>query len=320
MKVLITRKLPDIAEKLLHKNKISTITNYSDNPISRSELVTLGSEADGIISLLTDKIDSSVISKLKNCKIIANYAVGYNNIDIKAANEKKIIVTNTPGILTDATADLAIALLLACARRIVESDNFLRNGKFKGWEPELLLGIELRGKTLGIIGAGRIGQATAVRAKAFGMNIIYTNRTRKPDFQKITNAEKVSLNKLLIKSDFVSLHLPLTSETNQLMNKEKLELLKPDAVLINTARGEIIDENYLVKMLISRRIFAAGFDVYINEPKVNKKLLQIKNAVLLPHIGSATIEARNNMAELAAKNVINVLKGKTPLTPVNFGT
>jgi glyoxylate reductase len=317
MKILITRKLPDIAEKLLRKYKFDIIRNHTDSPMSRNDLILRGRDADAILPLLTDRFDAALISKLDKCKIISNYAVGYNNIDIMAATQKNIFVTNTPGILTDATADLAIALLLCCARRIVESDSYLRAGRFKGWEPELLLGTGLDGKTLGIIGAGRIGRATAIRARAFGINIIYTNRSRKPEFEAETGAQKVSISNLLKKSDFVSIHIPLTPDTKHYLNIDKLELLKPGAILINTSRGELIDERHLIKMLKTKRIFAAGLDVYDNEPKINKQLFKLNNVVLLPHIGSATVEARGRMAELAARNIINVLRGKLPLTPVN---
>ena len=318
MKVLITRKLPRVAIDLLLKNNIAVQVHDSDEPIKFRELVRYGKDADGILSLLTDRIDEKIINRLEKCKVIANYAVGYNNINTKAAKAKNIIVTNTPDILTDATADLTLALLLSVCRRVIESEMFTRSNKFTGWQPELFLGIELKGKTLGVVGAGRIGRAVAKRAAAFGMNIIYFNKSKKTEFELELNAQKVSLTKLIKKSDFVSLHLPLNSETQNLINSEKLELLKPNAVIINTARGEIIDENYLIAMLKKKRIFGAGFDVYQNEPKVNKQLLKLNNVVLLPHIGSATFEARSAMAELAVKNIINVLKGLPPITPVEL--
>jgi len=313
VKIFISRKIPNIAKNLLKAQGFTVIVFPYDRIITREELVKY---AHGIIALLTEKYDKEMIDFLPKCKIIANYAVGFNNIDIKYANSKGIIVTNTPDVLTEATAEIAVSLVLACARRIPEAENMMRENKFKEWEPELLKGIQLSGKIFGIIGAGRIGQATARRIKGFGCKIIYYNKSRKTEFEKEFGARKVSLNKLMKTADIISIHLPLNSATNKLLDKEKLELMKTNAIIVNTARGEIIDEKYLIKMLKRKKIFSAGFDVYENEPNFNKELLKLKNVVLLPHIGSATIETRNKMAELAAENVINVLKGKKPLTPV----
>ena len=318
MKVLITRKIPSVAEELLTKHGFDVTVYKKNKPISSSELIKLGKNSDGLLTLLSDKIDKSVIDKIPHLKIIANYAVGFNNIDVRYAKTKGIIVTNTPDILTDATADIAMGLILACSRRFCEADSFMREGKFNGWKPDLFLGPGLKNKTLGIIGAGRIGQATALRAKAFGMKIIYFSRSKKPDFENELGAKKVSLSKLMRTADVISLHVPLTPDTYHLLDKEKLDLMKPEAIIVNTARGEVIDEKYLIKLLRKKKIFAAGFDVYEGEPVVNESLFKLKNVVLLPHIGSATIETRNKMAELAAKNIINVLKGKNPITPVNL--
>ncbi len=318
MKVFITQKIPGIAEELIVRNGIECSTYKRSQIISSKSLIAHARDAEALITLLSNKITKEVIDRLPNLKIIANYAVGYNNIDVKYANKKGIVVTNTPDVLTDATADVAMGLILACSRRFCEADRFRREGKFEGWKPSLFLGPSIKHKTLGIIGAGRIGRATAFRAKAFGMKIIYFSRTKKKEFEKQTNARKVSLNYLLKNSDVISIHLPLTEETFHLLDKEKLDLLKPSVILVNTARGEIIDEKYLIKLLKQRKIFGAGFDVYENEPAVNKSLFNLKNVVVLPHIGSATIETRTKMAELAAKNVINVLKGKKPLTPVKL--
>lgn len=316
MKVLFTQKLPGGVEKLLRDEGYHVIINPENKPAPKSFIIKNGRDADAVISLLNDVIDAEIIDSFLKCRIIANVAVGYNNIDIEAAKKKNIIVTNTPGILTDATADLAAALALACARRIVEGDNLVRKGRFKGWKMDMLLGIELRNKIAGIIGAGRIGQETAKRLKAFGMKIIYFNRSKKEIFEKETGAKKVSLDRLMKISDLISIHLPLTGDTKNLISKEKLSLMKPSAILINTARGEIIDEKHLVKMLARKKLFAAGFDVYQNEPSLNNGLLQLVNTVLLPHIGSATFETRKGMALLAVENVIRVLKGKKPITPV----
>ncbi len=317
MKVFITKKLPGNIEQLLKKKGFKVSVHKNEKPISKDELMKKSADADALICLLTDKIDKEVIGNFKNCKIIANVAVGYNNIDVAYAKEKRIIVTNTPDILTDATADLTMALLLAAARRFVEGEEMMRTGRFTGWEPNMLLGIELKNKILGVIGAGRIGKALSYRAKAFGMKIIYADKGKKQSFEEEVCAKKVSLNMLMKKSDFVSVHVPLNKETYHLLNKDNLKLLKRNAVLINSARGEIIDELELIKILKAKRIFAAGLDVYENEPKINPGLLKLKNVVLLPHIGSATLETRSKMALLAAENVIMVLKGKSALTKLN---
>jgi len=316
MKVLITRQLPGKIEELFAAEGFEVVVNKKDEPAPESFFLKNAKDADGIISMLSEKIDSGIIEQLHKCRIIANYAVGYNNIDIAAAKKKNIIVTNTPGILTNATADIAASLVLACSRNIVEGDRLVRAGKFTGWKPEMLLGIELKDKVAGIVGAGRIGQETAKRLKAFGMKIIYYNKSRKENFENETGARKVSLEKLLQTSDVISVHLPLTESTLHLIDKVKLSLLKSTAIFINTARGEVIDEPALIKLLKQKKIFSAGFDVYENEPKVNPELIKLKNVVLLPHIGSATFTTRIGMANLAAKNVINVLKGKKAITPV----
>ncbi len=316
MKVFITYKIPEAGIDLLKKEGFEVKVHKGKASLSKENLIKKAKDADAIISLLSDKIDPEVIDKLNKCRVIANYAVGYNNIDVDYANRKGIVVTNTPGILTDATADLTMALLLAVARRINEAERFVLEGKFDGWKPELMLGIDLKGKTLGIIGMGRIGQAVAARAKSFGMRIIYYSRTRKSDVEKELKARKVSLNKLLKESDVISIHTPLNKDTRGLLDKEALNKIKKGAILINTARGEVVDEEELIRLLKKKHLFGAGFDVYTNEPAINKKLLSLDNVVLLPHIGSATIETRNAMSELAAKNVISVLKKGKAVTPV----
>ncbi len=316
MKIFITREIPHTAFELLIEEGYEVHVYGKDIPIPRKDLLKGVSDADGVISLLTDPIDKEVLSSMKSCKIIANYAVGFNNIDVEYAKKKGIVVTNTPDVLTDSTADIAMLLILHCARNISEAINLMHSKKFNGWKPMLLLGYELKGKKLGIIGAGRIGTATSKRAKAFGMEILYYNRSQNEFLEKETGAKKVTLKTLLKQSDIVSIHLPFNSNTNKLLKKEMLQLLKPTAIVINTARGEIIDEKYLIELLRKKKILAAGFDVYENEPIINTDLYKLKNVVLLPHIGSATYESRGKMAELTAKNVIAVLKGKKPLTPV----
>ncbi len=315
MLVFITRKIPDTGIILLQK-KFEVEVYQKPIPIRKKELIRNVKNCHGLISLLTDRIDKEVIDSMPHCKVIANYAVGYNNIDVQYAKSKGIIVTNTPDVLTDSTADLAIALTLACARRFVEGEEMIRTKKFKGWHPTMLLGMELKNKYFGILGAGRIGSAAAIRAASFGCRILYYSNKKNELLERKTAAKKVSLDTLLRNSDIVSIHLPLNSKTYQLINKDKLELLKPTAILINTARGEIVNEQYLIRMLESNRIFSAGFDVYEDEPRINDKLLKLKNVVLLPHLGSATNDARNAMSTLAAKNIDAVLSGKNPITPV----
>lgn len=317
MKIFITRNIPEAGLNFLRKEKINFDIYAKDTPIPRKELIKNLEFADGVISLLTEKFDPSLIDKMKNCKVIANFAVGYNNIDVEYAKKKNIIVTNTPDVLTDSTADLAMALVLACSRRIIEGEKMVRNKEFEGWKPRTLLGIELKNKNFGIIGAGRIGTATAIRAKSFGTKIIYHSNHKNVFLEKETGARKVSLNNLLKISDFISVHLPLNDKTYHFLNKENLKFLKKTCVIVNTARGEVMDEKALIDILKKKKIFAAGLDVFENEPKINPEFLKLKNVVLLPHIGSATEETRDQMAVLAAKNVAAVLKGKKPVTPVN---
>lgn len=316
MKIFITREIPAPGIELLKEKGFEVSIYPKDNPIPRKEFLNQIKDCDGLISLLTEKIDKEAIDKMKNCKVIANYAVGFNNIDVDYAKSRGIIVTNTPDVLTDSTADLTMALVLACARSLTESENFVRAKKFKGWKPKLFLGFELKNKYFGILGAGRIGTAVAKRAAAFGCSIIYYSDVKNLWIEKNLGAKKVSLNTILKKSDILSLHLPLNKKTYNLLNESNLPLLKSSAIFINTARGEIVNEKFLISMLKENKIFAAGFDVYKNEPHINPDLYKLKNVVLLPHIGSATVEARNNMSILAAKNVLNVLTGKSAITPL----
>lgn len=316
MKVFITRKLPGEPEKLLKSNGLQVEVYNSDEPIPRELFLKKTKNVDAVLALLSEKIDREAIDNFSKCKIVANCAVGYNNVDVNYAKEKNLIITNTPNVLTDATADIAAGLIIACARRFHEGEKLIRDKKFFGWKPNMLLGLDLKNKTLGIIGAGRIGFATAKRLKAFGMKIIYYDRNKRMNFEVELAAKKVSLEKLMERSDVISIHLPLTEQTFHLLDKEKLKLMKSTAVLVNTARGEIVEEKYLIHQLQRKKIFAAGFDVYENEPNINPKLLELENVFLLPHIGSATKETRAAMSILAANNIINVLKGKKPLTPV----
>ena len=316
MKIFITREIPEAGILLLNKKGFEVSVYKIDQPIPQKELLKHIKDCDAIISLLTDKIDKEVIDQMKNCKVIANYAVGFNNIDIDYAKSKGIIITNTPDVLTDSTADITMALVLACARQLTQSEQFVRDKKFVGWKPKLFLGVELKDKYFGIMGAGRIGTAVAKRAQAFGCKILYYSSSKNSFIEKEYGAKKLSLNAILKKSDILSIHLPLNNKSYKLLNAGNLILLKKSAIVINTARGEIIDEKFLLSMLKQNKIASAGFDVYENEPLLKPEFLTLRNVVLLPHIGSATNEARNNMSLLAAKNVIAVLSGKRAVTPI----
>ncbi|RKZ00403.1 MAG: D-glycerate dehydrogenase [Candidatus Hydrothermota bacterium] len=317
MKVFVTREIPKIGLELLEKAGFEINLRGNELPPTKDELVEGVKDADALLCLLTDKISRDVLEAGKNLKIVSNYAVGYDNIDVDAATELGIIVTNTPGVLTDATAELAWALLFAVARRIVEADKFTRAGKFKGWHPTLLLGFELKGKTLGIIGAGRIGTAMALKSKGFKMKVLYFSRHRNERLERELGAKMVSLDELLKESDFVSLHVPLTSETFHLIGERELNLMKPTAILINTSRGAVVDEQALIKALQNRRIAGAGLDVFENEPEVPDELKKLENVVITPHIGSATHNARESMALMAAQAIVDVLNGRIPQNVVN---
>ena len=278
----------------------------------QDELVTRIAGKQALVSMITDAIDRQVIEAGTALKVIANAAVGYNNIDIAAAREHGIIVTNTPGVLTDATADLTWALILGITRRIGEGERLIRRAAWRGWTFDFMLGAELRGKQLGIVGYGGIGRAVAARGRAFGMRIAYTSRTRKDD----PHAEAMPLDRLLATSDVVSLHCPLTSETRHLIDQPALARMKRSAYLINTSRGPVVDEKALAWALRTRLIGGAALDVFEHEPKVEPELLTLENVMLVPHLGSGTVETRTAMADLAVRNVAAVLSGQDPLTPV----
>ncbi len=269
-----------------------------------------------IVPLLTRWIGGTEQKNLPELKIVANCAVGVDNVDLVAAELRGVIVTNTPDVLTDATADLTWALILAVARRLKEGERLIADGKWTGFHPALLLGLELRGKTLGIVGAGRIGQAVGHRAGGFGMRIRYTARTRKREFEERTGARRVDLLRLLEASDIVTLHVPSTPETKGMMNRERFAAMKDGALFVNTARGDVVREPALLEALASGRLAGAGLDVFAEEPQVNPELIAHRRVVVLPHLGSATVQTRHAMAELAVKNVRAVLAGEPPLTPV----
>ncbi len=312
----VTAKIPENGIQILSEH-FDLIYNEEDKILSENEIIDGVKKADKLICLLRDKIDKKVIDSNPNLKGICNYAVGYNNIDVEYATKRRIIVTNTPGVLTETTADLAWALLMATARRIVEGDNLVREGKFKGWQATLLLGADVYDKTLGIIGAGRIGTAMAKRSLGFGMKILYYSNRNNVFIDEKLGGKKTDLNYLLKNSDFVSLHLPLTEKTHHLITKKQFDIMKKTAILINTARGAILNEKDLVDALKSGKIAGAGLDVFEFEPNIEEELLKMKNVVLTPHIGSASVETRKKMAELTANAAVEIIKGKIPQNAVN---
>lgn len=290
----------------------------SDAPPPHEVLVREAGRADALLCLLTDRIDEEVISAGPQLRVISNCAVGHDNIDLAAATARGIVVCNTPGVLTETTADLAWALLMAAARRIAEADRFLRAGRWRSWSPQLLLGQDVYGATLGIVGLGRIGRAVARRARGFEMRLLYSDPTRQPEVEAELGAQRVPLDELLRESDFVTLHTPLTNETRHLIGPRQLALMKPTAVLINTSRGPVVDEAALVAALREKRLLYAGLDVFDPEPiAADHPLVALDNVVLLPHIGSATVATRTRMATMAAQNILAVLSGQRPPHPVN---
>lgn len=316
--VFVTRKLHDDAIKKLQEKFEVNVWPYDDVKVERDVLLKEVERADGILTMLSDQIDEQLLSRAKNVKVIANLAVGYDNIDIEAATKHNIIITNTPDILKDTTADLTFALLLATARRIPESINYVKEGKWTSWSPFLLAGSDVHHKTIGIVGMGSIGEAIAKRATGFDMQILYHNRTRKPEAEKKINAKYVSFDELVTESDFVVCMTPLTEETKDMFNEDVFKKMKKSAIFINTSRGGVVDEEALYRALKNSEIKAAGLDVFKNEPiGADHPLLELDNVVALPHIGSASFETRYNMMHLAVDNIISVLEGKDPITPVN---
>lgn len=316
-KIVVTGKIPEVALEKLKKSH-EVISWGEETPISRDELLKRVSGANIIVSLLTEKIDEEVLTSAGNdLKAVCNVAVGYNNIDVAACKNKNVLVTNTPGVLTDATADIAMALILMTTRRLSEGERVIRNQDPWAWGMFYMLGSSIQNQTLGIVGMGQIGIATALRAKSFGMKIIYTRRNRLDEkIEKELSAQYVSLDDLLQQSDIVSLHCPYSTETHHLISDAQLSKMKKTSYLINTARGPIVNEEALANALVNKTIAGAGLDVYENEPKVNEKLLKLDNVVLLPHLGSATVETRTAMATTAANNALEILSGNKPLNPV----
>ncbi len=313
-KVILTRRYQ--ADAIAQLKEAFELIVVEGSGKSLPEVLKENPDTEALIGFLSDPIDKEIVDLAPRLKIIANYAVGYNNIDVSYAIEKGIPVTHTPDVLTRATADLTMALLLAAARRIVESDRFLREGKFTGWGANLLLGKELNGAVLGIVGLGRIGLAVAQRAAGFGMKIVYYDTTRKPEPEEKYGFQYRPFREAVKGADVVSLHMPSYPGVHRLFNREIFDLMKKDAIFINVSRGNLMDEAYLAEKLEKKELFAAGLDVYEFEPAVNERLLKLDNVVLVPHIGSATYTARMGMAQLTVDNVKRVLAGEEPVTPV----
>jgi len=317
MKVAITDTIPVVGLERLSA-LFELCVNRQDRPLSREELLDMVGDAAALVCMLSDSVDADLIDAGAQLRVVANFAVGYNNIDVEHATQKGIVVTNTPGVLTDATADLAWSLLMSIARRIVEGDRFVRSGTFQGWRPQLLLGSDVYGKTIGVVGLGRVGQAVARRALGFGMRVLYCGRTRlSQETERTYQAEHTDLSTLLRLSDFVTLHVPLTPLTYHLIGETELRMMKATACLVNTSRGPVVDEQALIEVLQENAIAGAAMDVYEKEPELSSGLAALRNVVLTPHIGSATRETRDRMSHMVADNVIAVLSGRRPPNPVN---
>jgi len=314
--VFVTRRIPDAGLDLLRDAGVNFEVNPEDRVLTYEELIAGVSGRDAVLCLLTDVVDEPVLQAARGARVFANYAVGYNNVDVAAATKRGIMVTNTPGVLTETTADMAWALIMATARRIVEGDRLVRAGEFHGWGPMMLLGVDVFGSTLGVVGAGRIGCAVARRAQGFGMRVLFTDSAPNPEISSL-NATRVDLDDLLQASDIVTLHVPLLQETHHLIGKRELALMKKSAILVNTSRGPVVDERALVEALKSGLIAGAGLDVYEDEPQLAPGLAECRNAVLTPHTASATIATRNKMAVMAATNLLAALRGDTPPNLVN---
>jgi glyoxylate reductase len=310
-KVYVTREIPEAGLKLL-REKFEMTMNPHDRPLTREELLEAASDADGMLCLLTDKIDGELMDALPKIKGYAQYAVGYDNINVPDATARKIPVSNTPGVLTNATAEMAWALLFAAGRRIVESDTLMRSGKWGGWGPMQFIGGDVTGKTLGLLGAGRIGTAMALKSKGFDMNVLYTDAYQNETLEKELGARRVEMDELLAESDYVSVHVPLMESTRHLMSRDEFKAMKKTAYLINTSRGPVVDETALVEALRKREIAGAGLDVYENEPKMAPGLAELDNVVICPHTASATVSSRDGMAVKAATNLIAMVEGTIP--------
>ncbi len=312
-KIFVTRQIPEIGIKLLEQAD-HQVEVGPEGKISREELLEKVKGVEAILSVLTEKIDQEVMEAAGDqLKIIANYAVGYNNIELEAAQQRNILVTNTPGVLTNSVSVHGVALILAVARRIVEADKYTRAGKYKAWGPKLFLGGDVVGKTLGVVGLGRIGSAVAEHmAEGFGMKVIYYDIQQNKEMEEKYGFNYKELDELIKESDYLTIHTALTDQTRHLINRQRLDSMKPTAYLINTSRGPVVDESALVEVLKEKKIAGAALDVFEDEPELKPGLAELDNVILTPHIASATEGTRNKMAEIAAKNILTALAGETP--------
>jgi glyoxylate reductase len=317
-KVYVTRKVPEQALDILRPVASITVWDREDVPPPREVILRELAQAEGVYSLLTDRIDGEVMAAAPRLKVISNFAVGFDNIDIPAATQRGIVVTHTPDVLTETVADFTVCLILAAARRLVEADRYTREGKWKTWEPMLLAGQDIYNATLGLVGLGRIGTAVARRAQGFGMRVTYYDVVRREDLERSLNIAYRSFEDVLRDSDVISVHVPLSENTRHLMGRAQFALMKKTAVFVNTSRGPVVDQPALTEALATRRIFAAGIDVFEKEPiSPDDPLLKLDNVVVVPHIASASVPTRIRMATLAAENLVAVLQGKRPPNPVN---
>lgn len=315
--VLVTRPLPDQVLRFLEE-RCDVARNREDRPMDRDRLLAEAAGKAGILSMLTDRIDGELLDAAgPQLKVVSNYAVGYDNVDVDACTRRGVLVTNTPDVLTDATADMAWALILGASRRMVEGDRLVRTRKPWSWSPTFMLGREVTGMTLGIVGLGRIGQAVAARAVPFRMRVLYHSRTRHSDAESALGLEYRPFDDLLAEADVISIHVPMSEETRHLFGEPQFRAMKPTAVLVNTARGPIVDEEALAEALSAGELFAAGLDVYEREPEIHPDLLGLENVVLAPHLGSATVETRTAMGMLAAENLVAAVTGGRPRAMVN---
>lgn len=314
MKIFVSRNIPGSALDRLKNSGHEVHVSEFDRPLTPEEFLEGAKGADAVLSLLSDKIDGEVIDAIgPQLKIISNYAVGFDNIKVPELSEKGVVVSNTPSDeVNESVAEHAWALMLALARRIVEADEATRRGAYKGWEPGIFLGVNMIGKTLGIVGMGRIGEMTARRAKGFSMRVLYNKRSPDPDAERELGVEFADLDKLYGESDFISLHVPLTDETRHMINRDAFAKMKKGVIIVNTARGPVIDEGDLVDAIRDGKVGGAGLDVYDNEPNINAELIAMENVILTPHIASATWEARNKMGEQAVGAILDCLSGKMP--------
>lgn len=321
-KIYVTRKIPEAGIKLLKDKGYQVDISSKDGVLNKEELISAleGKNYDAVLCLLTDQIDDDIFKAVgSQCKIFANYAVGFDNINLSSAKDRGVMITNTPGVLTETVAEHAFALILSLARRIPESNKFTKQGKFIGWAPMLFLGSDVSKKTLGIIGLGRIGSRVAYHAhKGFEMKVLYYDPKPNLEFEKEYEAKFVDLETLLKESDFISIHVPFLPTTHHLIDKDQIQMMKKTAYLINTSRGPIINEKVLVQALGEKWIKGAALDVFENEPKLTTGLVELDNVILTPHTASATEETRSKMSELAAQNIIAVLENKKPLNPVRL--